>query len=212
MLIKLLLVIKILYIYIYFIELLFLIINYYLLGSLELRANANIKQIVEVVKDIDKYGRLIHYLAGYNDGSLLLIFVETKKGCDQLAHSLRRQGFPTKQIHGDKSQQERDQTLADFKAGKIPMLIATDVAARGLDVKNVKLVVNFDMPNDLEGYVHRIGRTGRAGATGTAISFFTDKSVKMANDLCEILSESNQVVPAELQAMCQQGRGGNIYG
>jgi ATP-dependent RNA helicase DDX5/DBP2 len=88
------------------------------------------------------------------------------------------------------------------------MLIATDVAARGLDVKNVKLVVNFDMPNDLEGYVHRIGRTGRAGATGTAISFFTDKSVKMANDLCEVLKEANQNVPEDLRDMCNQGRYG----
>jgi ATP-dependent RNA helicase DDX5/DBP2 len=114
-------------------------------GSIELRANEDIKQVVEVVGDFDKYGRLTHYLRDFNDGSKVIVFVETKTGCDELTRNLRREGFRCKAIHGDKSQQERDQALADFRVGQTPILIATDVAARGLDVKDIRAVVNFDM-------------------------------------------------------------------
>lgn len=114
-------------------------------GSMELRANEMIRQKVECVSDYDKYGRLTSYLRDYNDGSKVIIFVETKRGCDELTRSLRREGFNARAIHGDKSQQERDDTLADFKNNRMPMLVATDVAARGLDVKDVQIVVNFDM-------------------------------------------------------------------
>ncbi len=114
-------------------------------GSLDLRANTMIKQYVEVVSDFDKYPRLVHHLREFNDGSKVMVFVETKKGCDQLTRSLRGQGYPVRCIHGDKSQQERDDTLAEFRDGRVPMLVATDVAARGLDVKDVRIVINFDM-------------------------------------------------------------------
>jgi ATP-dependent RNA helicase DDX5/DBP2 len=124
-------------------------------GSMDLRANNNIHQIVEVVTDYAKYERLIHHLSGFNDGSKVIIFVETKKGCDQLTRSLRQQGYPASAMHGDRSQADRDQTLMDFRNGRSPILVATDVAARGLDVKDVKLVVNFDMPNGVEDYIHR---------------------------------------------------------
>ncbi len=117
-------------------------------GSLELRANADIRQVVEVVGDFDKYGRLTHHLRDYNDGSKVIIFVETKVGCDELTRNLRREGFRARAIHGNKSQQERDQTLADFREGVVPILVATDVAARGLDIKDIRIVLNFDM------YVH----------------------------------------------------------
>lgn len=115
-------------------------------GSLDLRANIMITQVVEVLSDYEKYNRLLFHLNSINDGnSKVLIFVETKKGCDQLTRSLRSQNFPVRCIHGDKSQGERDSTLADFKSSRFPMLVATDVAARGLDVKDVRMVVNFDM-------------------------------------------------------------------
>jgi ATP-dependent RNA helicase DDX5/DBP2 len=114
-------------------------------GSLDLRANTSIRQVVEVLGDFDKYNRLIHYLRDQPDGSRVLVFAETKKGCDQLQRSLRGQGFPCRAIHGDKSQQDRDEAILDFKTGRFPILVATDVAARGLDVKNVAMVVNFDM-------------------------------------------------------------------
>jgi len=183
-------------------------------GSMELRANDMITQVIEMVTDYEKYPRLQHHLRNVQRGEKVIVFVETKKGCDQLTRSLRGEGFPCRCIHGDKTQQERDDTLAEFKAGKLPILIATDVAARGLDVKDIAVVVNFDMPNNIEDYIHRIGRTGRAGARGTAVSFFTEKASKMAKDLVEILYEAKQEVPPALatQAGGAYGGGNNRYG
>ena len=91
-----------------------------------------------------------------------------------LTNALLAAKYPAAAIHGDKSQKERDQALESFKDGQVPMIVATDVAARGLDIQNVEYVVNFDMPTNIESYVHRIGRTGRAGRYGKSISFFTD--------------------------------------
>lgn len=167
--------------------------------------------------DYDKYPRLCQHLKGSIDGQRVIIFVETKKGCEQLTRSLRGEGFPVRAIHGDKSQQERDETLEDFRRGRFPILSATDVAARGIDVKDVAAVVNFDMPNTVEDYVHRIGRTGRAGAKGVSISFLTDKHARMANDLVDLLREAKQEVPPQLEAMCRRGGGrggggGGYYG
>merc|ERR1712176_860598 len=109
-------------------------------------------------------------------------------------------GFSARAMHGDKSQDERDWTLREFKSLQSTLLIATDVAARGLDVSDIRMVVNFDMPNDMESYIHRIGRTGRAGKKGFAVSFFVQmKNGRMARDLVEILNRTNQVVPPELQ-------------
>lgn len=182
-------------------------------GSLELRANIMIRQIVEVVTDYEKYGRLVEHLRDFNDGSRVLIFVETKKGCDQLQRSLRIEGYPSKCIHGDKTQDERDHALEEFRNGKSPILVATDVAARGLDVKDVRVVINFDMPNGVEDYIHRIGRTGRAGAKGLSVSFFTAKSSRMASALVNILTEAKQTVPPKLQEMAGGGGvGGGAYG
>ena len=178
-------------------------------GSLDLRANTSITQLVEVCSDFDKYPRLVRFMREHNDGRKVLVFVETKKGCDQLTRSLRMEHFPARAIHGDKTQADRDEALAQFKEGRYPILVATDVAARGLDVKDVAIVVNFDMPNSVEDYVHRIGRTGRAGATGISLSFMTDKTSRYARELCTILSEAKQVVPPELEAMSRSGgRGG----
>lgn len=181
-------------------------------GSMDLRANVMITQLVEMVTDYEKYPRLQHHLRNVERNDKVIVFVETKKGCDQLTRSLRGEGFPCRCIHGDKSQQERDETLADFKANRIPILIATDVAARGLDVKDICLVINFDMPNNIEDYVHRIGRTGRAGAKGTAVSFFTDKAAKMAKELVEILYEAKQEVPQALASQVGGYGGGSRYG
>ena len=114
-------------------------------GSLDLRANISITQHVEIVTDYEKYPRLVHHMRAHTHKGRTIIFVETKKGCDQLTRSLMGERFPCRCIHGDKSQQERDATLAEFKDGRIPILIATDVAARGLDVKDIRLVINFDM-------------------------------------------------------------------
>jgi ATP-dependent RNA helicase RhlE len=99
------------------------------------------------------------------------VFVNSKLGCARLARSLEREGLKTTALHGDKSQDERLKALDAFKKGEVDLLVCTDVAARGLDIKDVPAVFNFDMPFNAEDYVHRIGRTGRAGAAGLAVSF-----------------------------------------
>jgi ATP-dependent RNA helicase DDX3X len=103
--------------------------------------------------------------------SLTLVFVETKKGADSLEAFLHNDGYPVTSIHGDRSQREREDALRMFRAGRCPVLVATAVAARGLDIPNVKHVINFDLPSDIEEYVHRIGRTGRMGNLGTSPPF-----------------------------------------
>jgi len=108
-------------------------------------------------------------------------------------------------IHGDKSQQERDWVLREFKTGKSPILVATDVAARGLDVEDIKFVVNYDYPNCSEDYVHRIGRTGRQDKRGTAYTFFTRTNSKQADDLIGVLREANQAINPKLFEMAKMG-------
>ena len=143
------------------------------------------------------------------DGRRILIFSETKKGCDNLTRQLRQDGWPALSIHGDKSQNERDWVLREFKTGKHPIMIATDVAARGLDVKEIKAVINYDMPSCAEDYVHRIGRTGRAGAEGLSFSFFTSTNAKLARQIVGILQEAGQVIPQELRQFAATNRGGS---
>lgn len=174
------------------------------IGSADLKANHAIRQHVEIVSENQKYNRLVKLLEDIMDGGRILIFMDTKKGCDQITRQLRMDGWPALSIHGDKSQAERDWVLSEFKAGKSPIMTATDVAARGLDVKDVKFVINYDFPGSLEDYVHRIGRTGRAGAKGTAYTFFTAANARFAKELITILEEAGQRVAPELAAM---GRG-----
>ncbi|KAJ1383710.1 P-loop containing nucleoside triphosphate hydrolase protein, partial [Ochromonadaceae sp. CCMP2298] len=100
--------------------------------------------------------------------------------------------FPASSIHGDKGQREREEALRWFKTGRTPILVATDVAARGLDIPNVTQVINFDLPNSLDDYVHRIGRTGRVGNLGNALSFMNDKNRNLAKDLADMLHENEQ--------------------
>ena len=97
---------------------------------------------------------------------MTLVFVETKKGADSLEYFLYSQGYPATSIHGDRSQKEREDALSSFRNARCPILVATAVAARGLDIPHVKHVINFDLPTDIEEYVHRIGRTGRVGNLG----------------------------------------------
>ncbi|GAV64600.1 DEAD domain-containing protein/Helicase_C domain-containing protein [Cephalotus follicularis] len=187
-----------------------------IIGSPNLKANQSINQVIEVVTEGEKYSRLTKLLVEVMDGSRVLIFMETKKGCDQVTRQLRMDGWPALSIHGDKNQAERDWVLAEFKSGRNPIMTATDVAARGLDVKDIKCVINYDFPTSLEDYVHRIGRTGRAGATGTAYTFFTQANAKFARDLIKILQEAGQVVTPTLSALARSagssfgGSGGNF--
>merc|ERR1712176_439317 len=179
-------------------------------GSLDLTANKDVTQIIEVCSDPDKYRSLLRYLReNLTQKDRVLVFVETKKGCDMLTRSLRMDGFQARAMHGDKSQEERDWVLKEFKSCQSTLLVATDVAARGLDIDDIKMVVNFDFPNDLESYVHRIGRTGRAGKKGVAVSFFVaEKNGRMAKEIIEILSRTNQNIPSELHQAAATNRGG----
>ncbi|XP_024996140.1 ATP-dependent RNA helicase-like protein DB10 isoform X2 [Cynara cardunculus var. scolymus] len=172
----------------------------------ELVANKSITQHVEVLTYMEKHRRLEQILKSHKPGSKIIIFCSTKKMCDQLARNLTRQ-FGAAAIHGDKSQGERDHVLSQFRTGKSPVLVATDVAARGLDVKDIRVVVNYDFPTGVEDYVHRIGRTGRAGATGEAYTFFGDQDAKHASELVKVLEGANQHVPDEIREMASRGGG-----
>lgn len=185
------------------------------IGSLELAASHTITQLVEVVTEFEKRDRLVKHLetATTDKEAKCLIFSSTKRACDDITSFLREDGWPALAIHGDKDQHERDWVLREFRSGKSPIMVATDVAARGIDVKGITYVINYDMPGNIEDYVHRIGRTGRAGTSGTAVSFFTDANSKLGGDLCKIMREANQTIPPELQRFDRRSYGSHIrYG
>merc|ERR1719491_631608 len=183
-------------------------------GSLELAGNKDVTQTISVCADLDKHRNLNKYLKGnLTAKDRVLVFVETKKGCDMLTRSLRIDGYQARAMCGDKSQEERDWVLKEFKSCQATLLVATDVAARGLDVDDIRMVVNFDFPNDTETYIHRIGRTGRAGKKGVAVSFFvSDKNGRMARDMIEILNRTQQAVSNELESAAMMNRGGGGRG
>ncbi|KAJ6612241.1 P-loop containing nucleoside triphosphate hydrolase protein [Mycena sp. CBHHK59/15] len=183
------------------------------IGSMELTANHNIAQIVEVCSDFEKRGKLAKHLDQIGaENAKVLIFVGTKRVADDITKYLRQDGWPALAIHGDKEQRERDWVLGEFKASRSPILIATDVASRGLDVKDVGYVINYDFPNNCEDYIHRIGRTGRAGMTGTSYTYFTTDNAKSARELVGILKEAKAVVPPQLEEMAMYGGGGGGRG
>ncbi|KAH0461446.1 hypothetical protein IEQ34_009021 [Dendrobium chrysotoxum] len=180
------------------------------IGSIdELVANKAITQHVEVISHMQKRRRLEQILLS-NGPSKYIVFCSTKRMCDQLAGYLDGP-FGASAIHGDKSQMERDRVLSDFRSGKSPILVATDVAARGLDIKDIRFVINYDFPTGVEDYVHRIGRTGRAGATGVAYTFFCDQDSKHASDLVKVLEGADQQVPSELRDMASRGGYGTKF-
>ncbi|KAI9158938.1 ATP-dependent RNA helicase DBP2 [Paramyrothecium foliicola] len=180
------------------------------IGSMELAANHRITQIVEVVTDMEKRDRMIKHLEKIMEDkeNKCLIFVGTKRVADEITRYLRQDGWPALSIHGDKQQNERDWVLDQFKTGKSPVMVATDVASRGIDVRNITHVLNYDYPNNSEDYIHRIGRTGRAGAKGTAITLFTTDNQKQARDLVNVLQEAKQQIDPRLAEMARFGGGG----
>ncbi|XP_050585452.1 ATP-dependent RNA helicase vasa [Bombus affinis] len=141
-----------------------------------------------------------------------LVFVEMKKKADFIAVFLSESNYPTTSIHGDRLQRQREEALADFKSGKMSVLVATAVAARGLDIKNVSHVINYDLPKGIDEYVHRIGRTGRVGNRGRATSFFEpDDDAPLREDLVKILKQAEQPVPEcllteHMRRTCAPGR------
>lgn len=163
-----------------------------------------ITQIVEVRPEVTKFTRLLELLGEFYNttpDARVLIFVDRQESADLLLKDLMARGYPCLSIHGGKDQIDRDSAIADFKSGVTSMLIATSVAARGLDVKQLKLVVNYDAPNHMEDYVHRVGRTGRAGNTGTAVTFVGPDQERSAVDIAKALRLSKVDVPESLQKM-----------
>lgn len=166
----------------------------------------NITQKVEYVEDGDKRSVLLDILHTHA-GGLTLIFVETKRMADTLSDFLINQGFPATAIHGDRTQRERERALEFFRNGRCPIMVATAVAARGLDIPNVTHVVNYDLPTDIDDYVHRIGRTGRAGNTGLSTAFFNRGNRGIVRDLLELLKEAHQEVPGFLENIARESSG-----
>ncbi|CAG5122587.1 unnamed protein product, partial [Candidula unifasciata] len=178
-------------------------------------ANTDVSQHFFQVDRLQKRESLCDILNA-GGGERTLVFVEMKRNADFLASYLCQSGFPTTSIHGDRLQKEREEALADFKSGKANVLVATSVAARGLDIPEVMHVINYDLPASIDEYVHRIGRTGRCGNLGKATSFFSaDADQLMAAPLVKILKEAQQTVPDWLSAhACGMGAGdtGNFTG
>ncbi|XP_056610454.1 DEAD-box helicase 3 X-linked a isoform X2 [Triplophysa dalaica] len=164
----------------------------------------NITQKVVWVEENDKRSFLLDLLNATGKDSLTLVFVETKKGADALEDFLYHEGYACTSIHGDRSQRDREEALSQFRSGRCPIMVATAVAARGLDISNVKHVINFDLPSDIEEYVHRIGRTGRVGNLGLATSFYNDKNSNITKDLLDILVEAKQEVPSWLENLAYE--------
>ncbi|KAK0168720.1 hypothetical protein PV327_002494 [Microctonus hyperodae] len=179
------------------------------IGSLTLAANHNIRQIIEICQEHEKESKLSGLLReiGCDRGNKTIIFVETKKKVDDITKAIKREGWSAIAIHGDKSQPERDYVLSEFRNGKTAILVATDVAARGLDVEDVKYVVNFDYPNSSEDYIHRIGRTGRCQSAGTAYAYFTPNNARQAKELISVLEEAGQVINPQLSELANSQRG-----
>lgn len=151
-----------------------------------------VEQVVYAV-DQNRKSALLSYLIGSKNWQQVLIFTRTKQGADDLAKEMQKDGITTQSIHGDKSQGARERVLADFKSGKVRALVATDVAARGIDIEQLQYVVNHELPYNAEDYIHRIGRTGRAGANGLAISLVAEKERYLLTDIEKLLNE--QFIP-----------------
>mgnify|MGYP003961814653 CR=1 FL=1 len=184
------------------------------IGGDTMKANQDITQEFEFMNAFDKPGRLIHHLEILmkEKGSKVMVFVQQKKTADNVVKALRMDGWPALAIHGNKGQHEREWVLAQFKTGQSPIMIATDVAARGLDIKDITIVINYDMPLNIESYVHRIGRTGRAGNKGRALSFYTSENAKLSRKLVAILQDARQKVPDELMQLTRMNTKFNMSG
>lgn len=190
----------------------------YVGNSDQLKANKDIAQVVHVVDDMRRKDEILQdIIRNEGQGARVIVFTSTKRMADQLERSLGYSaGVRCAAIHGDKDQRARTRTIDDFKSGRVTVMIATDVAARGLDIKDVKAVVNYDFPGNVEDYVHRIGRTGRAGAKGKAFTFIGQKDGRKAGELIKIMEEAGSEPSEELKRLAggqRQDRGSSMnYG
>lgn len=164
-------------------------------------ANKDITQYVEIHDEDEKFLRLLQLLGIWYERGSVLIFVDKQDKCDKLFQDLLKSGYPSLSLHGGKDQIDRDHTLHEFKTLIKTVMVATSVAGRGLDVPEIVCVVNYNCPNHLEDYVHRIGRTGRAGRKGTAYTFISPNEDQYSLLMCKALEQAEQPVPIELQSM-----------
>ncbi len=169
-----------------------------------------IDQRVELLPQSSKWLRLLEILGEMgeehkdeSDDFRTLVFVERQESADELFQNLMQKGYICASLHGGKDQVDREQAISDFKAGYIPIVIATSIAARGLDVKELKLVINYDCPNHMEDYIHRAGRTGRAGNKGVCMTFITPEQERFSVDIVRALKSSEAFIPPDLAKLAE---------
>lgn len=190
--------------------------------SAKLKANPNIRQIVKVCAPFERFNTVVNYLNECKQNEetpRVLIFVNTKRMADSLMMQLMKHRYRAISMHGDRSQRQRDDALRLFKNRQCNIMIATDVAARGLDISDISHVINYDLPNNIEDYIHRIGRTARHDKEGCSFSIATENDAGIAQKLIGVLTETNQEVPEELEEISRssggiksRGYGGRGYG
>ncbi|OXB62638.1 hypothetical protein ASZ78_016933, partial [Callipepla squamata] len=173
-------------------------------GTLDLSAVNTVEQKVIVIDEEEKKAFMRNFIDSMKPKDKAIIFVGKKSTADDIASDLVVQGVPVQSLHGDREQCDREQALDDFRKGEVRILVATDLASRGLDVHDITHVFNFDFPRNIEEYVHRVGRTGRAGRTGKALTLVTKKDWRVASELIDILQRAEQVVPDELISMAER--------
>ncbi len=175
------------------------------------RRNSTNEQVTQVVHQVDGFRKrsTLAQLIRHHDMQQVIVFCNTRQGAERLSRDLVRDGFAADAIHGDKTQQQRLDTLAQFKESKVKVLVATDVAARGLDIDALPYVVNYELPHTPEDYVHRIGRTGRAGATGTALSLVSGDEAKYLSAIEKLVKKTIDVVPVPRRESSYSPRNGS---
>jgi len=175
-----------------------------MVGSLDLTTVNTVKQDILIMEEEEKEFWLDNFLKHCSDDDKVIIFVNRKVTVDQLSSDLCMKGYTVESIHGGREQSDREMALESLRNGEVSILIATDVASRGIDINDITVVINYDFTKDIEEYVHRVGRTGRAGKTGLAISLMTRKDWSKAKDLVEVMEKSGQDVPSQLQDMAKR--------
>jgi ATP-dependent RNA helicase DDX43 len=175
------------------------------IGSLDLAATHTVTQKIEIMDEEEKFNRIMHFARKeMTPTDKAIIFCGKKDRADSLSCEFVLKGISCQSIHGNRDQSDREQALEDIKSGETRILIATDVASRGIDIEDITYVVNYDFPRNIEEYVHRVGRTGRAERRGTSLSFMTRSDWGSAAELIDILKEAEQEVSQELQDMADR--------
>ncbi|CAK9807040.1 Probable ATP-dependent RNA helicase DDX43 [Anthophora plagiata] len=173
-------------------------------GSLDLAAVHTVLQKIYIIDEEEKTDMMYQFFREMAPTDKVMVFFGKKSRVDDIASDLALQGANCQSIHGGREQCDREQALEDLKTGKVQILLATDVASRGIDIEDITHVLNYDFPRDIEEYVHRVGRTGRAGRMGESITFMTRRDWSHAKELINILEEANQEVPEEVYSMADR--------